>query len=707
MNSLLFRIRRLSSTSAIVLLTLFTLLLTWQVRNYSQSLAIQNIHSQGEDRLLGYITGIRQTLNRSNHLPYVLSQNSDVRGLLAGNQGLQQQVNQYLEQTNQIVSSARWFVLNTGGYVVASSSWRGASSELGRYYGDRPFFFKAREGELGHYVQLPGVIDVPGFYLSAPVYDELELIGVAVVMIDLRKLQEIWAVAQERLLVSDQEGLIFLSSLPEWRDHRLPGFGYLESVQLLPYQWQQLELTDGTNVSILSEGEEQRYLVQSVGLDDLKWQVHILSDLAPVRQQQKTVTLFCLGAGFVIALLALFFRERLLRNISRRETETLRLHNEAQQRAIINNTQSGLLMMDSHGLVMFINPRALQQFGSEESSVLGQRIDNFIDIENSPTELNELFDGLSHGERVEPINIVEGNASRMDGSSFPMLISVNPIAWEDRDGYLVTLIDITLRKRAEQALKRANEELEQRVTERTEELREAQGELIQSSKLAALGTMSAAIAHELNQPLTAIRTTASSSKILLQRQQYDAVEQNLDRLGEMTERMALITSQLKIFAHKRPEKFGAVDFGMVISHVLQMFVERFEEDEVTVSQQLPENICVRGDQPRLEQVLINLVRNALDSMSASSVRTLHVELYKDLDQACLTIRDSGCGISDEVHAHLFDPFFTTKDVGEGLGLGLSISYGIIRDLEGGIRVENIATGGACFKVWIPLNSSPE
>ncbi len=233
-------------------------------------------------------------------------------------------------------------------------------------------------------------------------------------------------------------------------------------------------------------------------------------------------------------------------------------------------------------------------------------------------------------------------------------------------------------------------------------MHEAQAELIQSGKLAALGTMSAAIAHELNQPLTAIRTTASSSKILLQRQQYDAVEQNLQNLSAMTERMALITSQLKTFAHKRPEKLGAVNLALVIEHVLQMFSDKIDEEKVMVSQQVVENIRVHGDQPRLEQVLINLIRNALDAMSASSVRTLHIELSKDQNQACLAITDSGTGISEKVQAHLFDPFFTTKDVGEGLGLGLSISYGIIRDLEGSIRAENIDSGGVRFKVWIPL-----
>ncbi|MCW8885369.1 MAG: ATP-binding protein, partial [Motiliproteus sp.] len=253
----------------------------------------------------------------------------------------------------------------------------------------------------------------------------------------------------------------------------------------------------------------------------------------------------------------------------------------------------------------------------------------------------------------------------------------------------------------------ANEELEHRVSERTQELREAQAELIQSSKLAALGTMSAAIAHELNQPLTAIRTMASSTRLFLERQQYESVEQNLQRMADMTQRMALITSQLKTFAHKRPEKLGSVDIGTVIQDTLSMFSDRIDEQQVQLSTRLSEGIQVYGDKPRLEQVLINLIRNALDAMNDSSVRSLHIQLQQESQQACLRISDSGCGLTEQALSHLFDPFFTTKEVGDGLGLGLSISYGIIRDLEGSIRVENRPEGGACFIVSLPLFGSQD
>ena len=727
MNRLAAKIAKLNSFSITGLLLVLTLLITWQVRDYFHSRSIQQLHLLGEDRLLSYITGIRQTLNRVSHLPYVLSQNSDVRALLQQKNGRNQMtVNRYLEQTNQIASTARWFVLGNDGHVVASSHWRKHQNELGRYYGNKPLFFKARNGELGYYVQLSDGNEIPGYYLSAPIYADLRMIGVAVVMIDLRGLQDLWTAAQERLLVSDQEGVIFLSSLPGWRKQRLPSDGLIEkpkkSEQNLPYRWEHQELQDGTEARLLMGEEGDDHLVQSVFLDDLKWQVHFLSDLKPVWSQRQAVTFFCLGGGLAIGLLLLFFRERWLRNLSRRETEELRLHNEAQQRTIISNSQVGLLTLDAFGKVLFINPRALLQFGGEEQLVLGQSINSLIDTEHGSAQLKQLSEGFAQGNKVEPINVLEGKARRLNGNDFPMLISVNPISWDEADAYLVTLVDITLRKQAEQALQKANEELEHRVLERTEELREAQAELIQSSKLAALGTMSAGIAHELNQPLTAIRTSVASSRILLQRQQFEAVDESLSRITEMTQRMGLITSELKTFARKRPEKLGTVVMNDVIDQVLSMFQERFENESVLLDLQIEDSVLVNGDQPRIEQILINLIRNALDAMNKSVEKKLAIALTLDNGNAQISVSDNGCGMDKDVLSHLFDPFYTTKDVGDGLGLGLSITYGIVGDLGGRIKAENltleqsdsdaasenkISHQGARFRVWLPLSKNYE
>nr|WP_246480491.1 ATP-binding protein [Motiliproteus sediminis] len=441
--------------------------------------------------------------------------------------------------------------------------------------------------------------------------------------------------------------------------------------------------------------------MQSVWLDDLEWQVHLLTDLGPLLRSQRSLVLFCLGGGLAFCLLALLLRERLLKNRLHAEADALRLRNEAQQRAIIGSTQVGLITLDQRGRVRSINPEAMTQFGVHGNLIEGRPVTALLATADGPESLRSFFNTLDADDAPRAVKAVEGRALRGDGSEFPALLSINPLAWEDGDGYLVTVVDISRRKRAEQALQRANDVLEQRVQERTAALREAQKELIQQSKLASLGTMSAAIAHELNQPLTAIQTSLSSTRLLLQRGAGEQVERQLERIAAMTERMATISGQLKVFAHKRVDRFEAVSARKVLKQVLELMQERLRSGRVSVLWQGEADLTLYADEPRVEQVLVNLVRNALDAMADNPGGQLTLRLEGTAGRGQIAIYDQGAGLSEEVLEHLFDPFFTTKDVGEGLGLGLSISYGIVRDLDGQIRAENHPQG-ACFTIDLPL-----
>ncbi|MEH6473349.1 MAG: ATP-binding protein [Halopseudomonas sp.] len=703
MKTSLTRLKTLSSLSIFCLVVVLTLLFTWQAYYYSRDWSLRELHLNGEDRILSYISGIRRDLNRYQTMPFVLSQSSDVRQLLGhSDPDLKIKVNRFLEQTNQISGTRNWSVLDAQGEVVASSDWRRARSDLGNFYASKPFFREALTGEYGGYFD-PGRDQTPLYFLSAPIYRDTRLIGVAVISVDLRKLQESWTATREHLAISNEGGVIFLSSLESMRYRHLPGQSQPKDKKAeLPYRWVSDQLQDNTRIALFKGDNEAGFLVQSVLLDDLRWQIHFLSELTPMRSRLKSVVLFSLGGGLAIALLMLFIRERWLKDLSRQEARELRLKNEAQQRAVINNTQAGLIILDDQGRVRFINPRALSALGLRSEQILMQPIDRLIAPDQAQELLQNLAERLSDRSGFQPINLLEGVAVRADGSHFPMMISINPIAWGDQDGYLVTLVDITKRKRAEQALQQANEVLEQRVQARTRALHDAQAELIQQSKLAALGTMSAAIAHELNQPLTAIRTSIFSTRLLLERGRQDTAQKNLEQVVQMTNRMALITGQLKTFAYKRPERLVAVSVQKALEQILPMFEERIANEQVELQIERDTPLEVLADQPRLEQVLINLVRNALDAMADSEPRQLCIELCQEGPLAVIIVADAGPGLSEEVLEHLFDPFFTTKEVGQGLGLGLSISYGIIRDLDGSIRAVNQPDGGARFQIKLPL-----
>ncbi|MFQ6574429.1 ATP-binding protein [Pseudomonas sp. UM16] len=268
------------------------------------------------------------------------------------------------------------------------------------------------------------------------------------------------------------------------------------------------------------------------------------------------------------------------------------------------------------------------------------------------------------------------------------------------------LLFISQRLRLARLRHRSGEELKRLVEERTRALRTAQEGLVQSAKLAALGQMSAALAHEINQPLTTQRMQLATLRLLLDNQRYDEARLALEPLEQMLKRMAALTGHLKTFARNSPSGLRErLDLATVVDQALQLLETRIRAEQVEVSLYLARPAWVRGDAIRLEQVLINLLRNALDAMAGKSYKRLEIRIEAEAEQWRLSVLDSGGGIAAEHLANVFDPFFTTKPVGEGLGLGLAISYGIIHEAGGRLTVDN-QPGGARFSLTLPCDLEP-
>jgi two-component system C4-dicarboxylate transport sensor histidine kinase DctB len=260
-------------------------------------------------------------------------------------------------------------------------------------------------------------------------------------------------------------------------------------------------------------------------------------------------------------------------------------------------------------------------------------------------------------------------------------------------------------------LSSANARLTEEVAEREraeEEARRARDDLIQAAKLAALGQMAAGIVHEVNQPISAIRSYAENSSLLLDRGRLDLVRANLGEIAGLTERMAKITRQLKTFARKSSGVLTPVSPRTVVEHALGLLGALTADLGAEVVFELPDKApLVLADEARLEQVLVNLLRNALDAVAMRNHRLITISLGEDAEHVLLSVRDSGPGIDEEDLPRLFDPFFTTKEVGEGLGLGLSISYGIVQGFRGRIWAGNHPDGGAVFTVALRRAPEPE
>ncbi len=271
-------------------------------------------------------------------------------------------------------------------------------------------------------------------------------------------------------------------------------------------------------------------------------------------------------------------------------------------------------------------------------------------------------------------------------------------------------------------LAEANARLEARVMDRTAELEDvnanllrevaerrdaqarlhqAQADLVEAGKLSALGQMSAGISHELNQPLMAIRSFAENAEAFLDKGKPEIAQQNLGRISDLARRMGRIIKNLRAFARQESAAMRDVDLVAVVDGVLEILATRLQDEGVAVAWDRPTGpLLVRGGEVRLQQVVLNLVVNALDAMDGGDDRALDIALGVQGGKATLSIRDRGPGLSDP--EKVFEPFYSTKQMPtkEGLGLGLSISYGLVQSFGGDIRGRNHPDGGAVFVVTL-------
>lgn len=252
-------------------------------------------------------------------------------------------------------------------------------------------------------------------------------------------------------------------------------------------------------------------------------------------------------------------------------------------------------------------------------------------------------------------------------------------------------------------LRALNQRLQREIAERErvqENLAVAEQTLAQSSKLAALGEMSAAVSHELNQPLAAMKTYLAGARLLLGRNRPEEALSSFGRIDGLIERMGAITRQLKSYARKGSETFAPVCMNDALAASLSMMEPQLRQRQVRITRVLPEQpVWVMGERMRIEQVMINLLRNALDA--TKSVRDPEIQVILAAGEtATLTVRDNGEGITN-LDA-LFEPFYTTKQPGDGVGLGLAISSGIVADLGGRLTARNGQHGGAVFEMQLPI-----
>ena len=312
----------------------------WYSTLYAQRVAVAELSGLAQDRLLLYESTLDAALNRDRYLPFILAQNPEIKALLrqGGDPG---DINRYLEAVNAEAGSASLYIMNARGITVATSNWRTPQSYMGHDFSFRPYFHEAMRGGRGVFYGIGVNTNLPGFFFSCPIGQDGHLIGVAVVKVELQRLQKEWREGGETVFVTDQNGVIVLASREEWVYSSLvPRDAQALAAIQAQEQYRGVELSvaparQGQRGAMteLSMGQE-RFLMGSRPLEGLGWDIHFLEPAHKVEEQGRAVAGIEVVVLLLLALLFFLVRDRQLRRQSRRKAlEAQRMHQINQQLA--------------------------------------------------------------------------------------------------------------------------------------------------------------------------------------------------------------------------------------------------------------------------------------------------------------------------------------------------------------------------------------
>lgn len=726
--------------------------LIWQVAIWTERYELRQLHNQANHELTLNIANLRGKLDKYEYLPELLATKQELSDYLLNITPLSTlRLNSMLKTYQQITRVSDIYLLNQDGTTVAASNWQSPRSFLGKNFSFRPYYKDAIQGQKGRFYGLGTTSGERGYYYSYPVFSGQGISGVLVVKIVIDDLEIPWQDPDTEFVVSDPDNVVFISSKKDWllrslyplsvkeleRIYNSRRYG-TQPIRSLTYQHMEEIDPDTWLVRIAPDTPEQasrvsRYLQTSLPMSDAGWQVHILKNTRKVRTEILKNSMLTAGIYLLVVLLSMYSmqRQRIQRERLRHDRETQKAleANEARIRAILDNTQAGIITMNPAGIINYINPSAERLFGYQLHELHGRYFHELICHTDREMCSRALKQAQDQPVEIQPVEIKGLNNNAL---SVPMEILVSQMHRGEQTQLMVTLHDITERKQHEEALQSAYDQMENRVIERTQDLTEAndrlkkeiaqhrnttrtlqqtQDELIQAAKLAVLGQMSASINHELNQPIAAIRAYAENGVTFLERENAHMAQLNLEQIVELTDRMASISAQLKLFARKTEGELSLISPRATIDYALRLFRPQLDKGQIAFHLHQPEqDLYVKADAVRLEQVLVNLISNALHAVESQPIREVSVTLSPHTveqasgvaDQLWIEVADSGPGISENHISQIFNPFFSTRDEGKGLGLGLSISYRIITDFGGTIKAFNRPEGGAILRVILPL-----
>lgn len=685
--------RRLKSVPALWLIGLLVLIaLLVLSESYWVHRELQRAADDARKRVRVYQTSLTTTVERHRYLPDVLASDPRIVDALSEPpQDSDTSLSALFERLNSQAESNEIFLMDSTGLTRWSSNYRSSTSFVGQNYGFRPYFKQAMSGQPGFYFAVGATSGIPGLFMSSPVVDSLDsIVGVIVVKISLAPLEMRWRESGDWVWVTDEQGIVFLASSPEWhyiateplqQSHRTQLAETLQYGQSPVPELDPAPDWSGDNWSAVKLPDGGVHILFDDALEDYGWTTNLVVPLDDLRRQVRftqsiiLLLLLTLSGGLLYAL------ERFRRRKVQNALVKMSADREQHQHAIIENTDVGLFNLDKSFNLLYFNQKASDLFGLDNDT------GGF-----SPQS-------LIHPWRSDTTEAYRAVGQRGDGEQFPVLVTLNAIQLDNRREYILTIKDITELTQAQQALETANQELEARVEKRTRDLEAAQAALAQSQRLASLGRMSSAIAHEINQPITALSNYIASSRLLLNRNRFESVKENMDRIDGLVGRLSRLSRQLRIFAGKRNTGSSSVSLLQPVQYALDLLAPRIKSQQVHCNLTATSSVTVQANSMFLEQILVNLLSNALDALidRPNPEITILLEFPQGQDHSvALSISDNGPGMTDEQLAQIFEPFFTTKKVGDGMGLGLAISYNLASDMNAQLAAFSEPGQGATF-----------
>lgn len=565
--------------------------------------AMTNAAEQTERRLALFDRTLEAIIERFHYLPATIAQSAEAHAVLRqpGDEAARNAANGFLSNLNNTAGASEAFVMSTAGNVVAASNWWAYDSLVGHNFAHRPYFEDALRDGDGRFYAVGIATGVPGYFLAQRIDGPDGALGVAVAKINLGEIEANWWRSGELIGIVDKDGVVILSTRPDWRYRMLTrgvappadaalrygesGFG---SEPIASDTWS----SRGARFAYISGSDSEAsgyFIVDELRLPRHQWRIAAFTPMAPlIRSALVAAAASALGCAALLLIVILLIQRQ--RHVALRLAE----HDRLEQR-VAERTE---------------------------------------DLHNMNEQLRA---------------------------------------------------EIAERVRAEKAE------------------REAQHGLVQAAKMASLGQALAGVAHEVSQPVAALTTHLASAHLLADRNGARDIAPVLSAMDKVVERLATLTGHLKTFARKETRVALAADVRTGIANALDLTDHRLRQLGIDVEyRRASAAVTVAANPVHLEQVLINLIANAADAMEAATIRVLSIGVSVEGSTATIAITDTGAGMDSTEIGSLFDPFYTTKEAGKGLGLGLSISYGLVRDSGGNIAVASRPGRGSTFTVTLPL-----